>query len=55
MTQLVYRGKSYYKEEQAETDRKDWNYRHRPQLVLKYRTLSYRPYRIGGQVPASSL
>ncbi len=50
MTQLTYRGTRYYKEDQAETDRLDWNNRHRPQLSLHYRTLPYRPYQTGGQV-----
>ena len=45
MTQLTYRGTRYYKEDQAEADRLDWNNRHRPQLFLRYRTLRYRPYR----------
>jgi hypothetical protein len=52
MTQLTYRGTRYYKEDQAETDRLDWNNRHRPQLFLRYRTLRYRPYQTGGQVPS---
>ena len=52
MTQLTYRGNRYYKEEQAEVDRLDWNNRHRPQLVLRYRTLSYRPYQTGCQIPS---
>ena len=49
MTQLTYRGNQYYKEDQAEIARLDWNNRHRPQLTLKYRTLAYRPYQTGGQ------
>jgi hypothetical protein len=50
MTQLVYRGNSYFKEEQAEVDRKDWNLRHRPSLWLTYRCKKYRPFQVGGQV-----
>ena len=52
MTQLTYRGNQYYKEDQAEIARLDWNNRHRPQLTLKYRTLAYRPYQTSGQIPS---
>ena len=52
MTNLTYRGNQYCKEEQAEIDRLDWNYRHRPQLTLRYRFRSSRPYKTGGQHPS---
>ena len=50
MTQLTYRGVSYFKEEEALKNRAWWNIAHRPNLWLRYRGLKYRPIQTGGLI-----
>lgn len=47
---LTYRGCSYNKDMESESNRRWWNLAHRPWLYLTYRGNRYEPYKTGGQV-----